>query len=86
MNNEQVTAKWARETAQGLLGDKVKAELDKCLKAITDAVTRNELSTSVGFTIHSLTEKELERRGFTVKEMGSFSSDPREGPYIMISW
>lgn len=86
MNNEQVTAKWARETAQALLGDKVKAELDTCLKAVTNAVSKNELSTSVGFTIHSLTEKELEKRGFTVNKIGMNSPDPREGPYITISW
>jgi len=82
MNNEQVTAKWAREMAQGLLGEKIKTQLDKCLTAITDAVTRNELSTSVGCTIHPLTEKELEKRGFTIKKM----SDQREGSFVIISW
>lgn len=80
--DNKITAQWARETAQKQLGEQVNEQVNKCLKAIEDAVKRNEMSTDVGVYAKPLTITELQHRGFTVKQ----HDDQRDGSYLSISW
>jgi len=82
MENDKITAEWARKTANEILGVKVKTQIEQCLKFIEGAVSRNELSTSISMYADKLTIKELEKRGFSVKQQ----NDQRDGSYLTISW
>lgn len=79
---KHVTAEWARKTAEAVLGEKVQEEVNKCLTAIESAVKANKLSTSIIMYAESLTQMELTRRGFKVKQQ----DDQRDGSYLLISW
>jgi hypothetical protein len=79
---EEITAEWARKTAQAILGEKVSKQIETCLNAIESAVKKNEMSCTVGIYADKLTIQELNKRGFTVKS----HDDQRDGSYIDISW
>jgi len=80
--DEEVTADWARKTAQTILGNKVKAQVISCLESIRNAVKRNEMYCGVDMYADAMTIKELQRRGFQVKQQ----SDQRDGSYLTIQW
>ncbi len=82
MENNEITADWARKTAQSILGEKVRKEVDVCLNGIKKAVEQNKLSTTIAIYVDDLTKKELENRGFIVNKY----SDQRDGSYTTISW
>lgn len=82
MDDNEVTADWARKTAQSILGEKLEKELNMCLENIKNAVKLNNFSTSVGAYINDLTKQELEKRGFKVTKY----SDQRDGSYTTINW
>jgi len=79
---EEITAEWAKKTAETILGEKVNKQIEVCLNAIERAVKANQMACSVGIYADALVIKELNKRGFTVKQ----SSDQREGSYLNISW
>lgn len=82
MDNE-VTAQWARETAEKVLIKKVEAELEECEKKIKHAVSENEMTTTIfSFYGQKQTIKELESRGFKVKQ----ENDQFNGSSLTISW
>ena len=83
MENNEITAEWARKTAQSILGEKLEKELNNCLDNIKRAVKENKFSTSVGFYIDDLTKRELEKRGFNVTK---YTGDQRDGSYTTITW
>jgi len=78
----RVTAKWAKETANGILGTKVKEQIEKCETNIIAAVKRNEMYCHVGIYADRLTIKELTSRGFECKQ----EDDQRNGSYLIIKW
>jgi hypothetical protein len=82
MEEKEITAEWARKTATTILGIKVEKQVEQCLQIIKNAVSKNEMSTSVGIYADSLTIKELQKRGFIVKQY----DDQRDGSYLSISW
>lgn len=82
MDNKDVTAQWARETAEGKLGPKAEAQLNMCLVSVKSAVNRNELTVNIDEWIEVTTKKELEKRGFKVE----CHDDQREGSWTTISW
>lgn len=82
MENNEITAEWARKTAQSILGEKLEKELNNCLDNIKRAVKENRFSVSVSIYIDELTKKELEKRGFSVTKY----SDQRDGSYTTITW
>lgn len=82
MDNNEVTADWARKTVQSILGEKLEKELNKCLEIIKNAVKENRFSVSSSIYIDELTKKELEKRGFSVTKY----SDQRDGSYTTITW
>lgn len=77
-----ITAEWAKKTANEIHGAKVNAELIQCGSNIRNAVSQNKLETNVSIYADKLTIKELENRGFVVKQY----DDQREGSWINISW
>lgn len=81
--DKEITAKWARETADSVLGKKVEAELEECEQRIKLAVKENKMSTTI-YTFYGQpkTVKELESRGFKVKQYDS----QRDGASLTISW
>ena len=79
---EEITAEWAKKTAETILGEKVNKQIEVCLNAIERAVKANQMACSVGIYADALVIKELNKRGFTVKQ----SSDQKEGSYLNISW
>lgn len=81
--DKKVTAQWARETAETVLGKKVEAELEECEKKIREAVIENKMTTTIySFYGQSKTVQELESRGFKVKQ----HDDQRDGSSLTISW
>lgn len=64
---EEITAKWARETAENRLGKIAEGQLDTCLQKIKEAVEANLFYTSFYFTPEDRVAKELEKRGFQIK-------------------
>lgn len=83
MGNNEITADWARKTAQSILGEKLEKELNMCLESIKNSVKLNNFSTSVGTYINDLTKLELEKRGFKVTK---YTGDQRDGSYTTITW
>ena len=79
---EEITAEWARKTAESILGEKVQKQIEVCLNAIQRAVKANQMACSVGIYADALVVKDLNKRGFKVEQ----SSDQREGSYLTISW
>jgi hypothetical protein len=80
-----ITAKWAKETAEKVLGEKVKVELHKCEEAIRKAVKENKMSTTVYFRVHDLTKHVLvESRGFRVQS--KYSTSQMDNDSTTISW
>jgi ABC-type protease/lipase transport system fused ATPase/permease subunit len=79
---EQITAEWAKKTAESILGEKVNGQINICLDAITKAVNKNIFQTSVSMYAHLLVIKELNKRGFSVKQY----DDQKDGPSLVISW
>ena len=79
---ENVTAEWARKTAEEILGEKQQKALLKCLEAIESAVSNNKMSCSVYYYVDEFVIKDLKKRGFSVEKF----SDPRDGSSISISW
>ncbi len=79
---EEITADWARKTSEKVLGEKVKGQIEICLNAIERAVKANQMACSVSIYADALTIKDLNKRGFTVKQY----DDQRDGSYLTISW
>lgn len=79
---EEITAQWARKTSESILGEKVERQLNDCLDAIQKAVKANQMACSVSIYVDALVIKELNKRGFTVKQY----DDQRDGSYLTISW
>lgn len=79
---ENVTAEWAKKTAEQILGEKQQKSLLKCLSAIETAVNNNQMSASVYDYVDEVVIKDLKNRGFNVVKF----SDPRDGGSISISW
>ncbi len=82
MDKQNITADWARKQATTILGEKIKKQTNACLSAIEEAVSKNQMSTSIDFHLHDLTIEDLSNRGFIVK---SFHSQ-KDGVYALISW
>jgi hypothetical protein len=82
MENSEITAEWARKTATSILGDKVKQQVEVCLKYIKLAVERNEMSIYVNIYADQLTITELTKRGFKCKQ----HDDQRDGSSLQINW
>jgi len=83
MENKEITADWARKTAQSILGEKIEKEINMCLDSIKNAVKLNNFSTTVTAYINDLTKQELEKRGFKVTK---YTGDQRDGSYTSITW
>jgi len=81
---ENITAQWARETAENKLSKLAEEQLDTCLTKIQEEVDRNGFSTSLYFTPEDKLVTELEKRGFTVKyHMAMYQKDEDS---FTISW
>jgi len=78
----EITADWARRTAETQLGIKSVEELRKCFDAIKKAVSENKMSTTVYFYASRPCIEELYKRGF----QATANSDQREGSWTTISW
>jgi len=79
---QEITAEWARKTSESILGEKVNKQIEACLNAIENAVKQNKMSCSVGIYADALVIKDLNKRGFSVKQY----DDQRDGSYLTISW
>jgi len=79
---DEITAAWARQTSESILGEKIHKQIEICLNAIERAVKENKMACSVGIYADALVIKEMNKRGFTVKQY----DDQRDGSYLNISW
>ena len=83
MDENLITAEWARKTCNEVLGTKVKDQVHNCLKQIELSVQSNKESCIVCINPESLTLKELKNRGFET----SYITDPRDGSgTLTIKW
>tara|TARA_R110000772_G_scaffold17946_3_gene49990 strand:+ start:140140 stop:140385 length:246 start_codon:yes stop_codon:yes gene_type:complete len=80
--DKTITAQWAKEASDKVLGQKVSLEIDKIENAIKAEVGRNGTYISLSFYGEKLTAEEFRNRGFTVTQ----SDDQRDGSYITIRW
>ena len=80
--NNNVTAQWARNTAENILNEKINTEINKCLEAVKKGVSENKFTVSLLMYANTLTIKELEKRGFVVKQ----ETNQLDGSYLRISW
>ena len=83
MDKDKITAKWAREKSQEILGIKVQAELDGILVRIAEAVSNNKMLISSN-SISEIVKKELTSRGFSIKYVPGY--DQRDPSYYTINW
>ncbi len=79
---EEITAAWARKTSENILGEKIHKQIEVCFNEIERAVKENKMACSVGIYADALVVKELNKRGFEVKQ----NDDQRDGYYLTISW
>ncbi len=79
---EEITAEWARKTAESILSEKIHKQLELCLETIEYGVRKNEMNVTVYIYADALVIKELNKRGFSVKQY----DDQRDGSYLTISW
>ena len=80
---EEITAEWARRTAQTILSEKVNKELSLCFIAIEHAVKNNELCCNVYFVPEDLTMEELTKRDF---KLICVPSTQRDEGFLEIKW
>ena len=85
-NYKHVTAEWARKTADTVLGNEAKKQLEPCLQRIDEEAKKNKRSVSVSCNINDVAKKELESRGFKLKWYDGDFRDPRESGYWTIEW
>ena len=83
---KHVTAEWARKTADTVLGNEAKKQLETCLQRIDEEAKKNKRNVSVSCSINDVAKKELESRGFKVDYFQGDFRDPRETGYFQISW
>lgn len=79
---DEITAEWARKTSESILGEKIHKQIEICLNAIERAVKENKMMCGVAIYADSLVIKELNNRGFSVKQY----DNQRDGSYLEISW
>ncbi len=82
MEKNEITADWARKQVATILGIKVNQEVTKCLQEIEISVKNIQRDVSVNIFADDLTIKELEQRGFKVKQI----DDQKNGSYLTIYW
>lgn len=82
MNNEEITAEWARKTAKTKLSIRVEEQLNTCLEEIKKAANENNMNVNVYIDILPSCLNELTKRGFGAKSY----DDQREGSWTAISW
>jgi hypothetical protein len=82
MNNEEITAEWARKTAETKLSIMVEKQLNICLGEIKKAVNENKMNVNVNIYVSPACLNELTKRGFEAKSY----DDQREGSWTAISW
>ena len=86
ISNDQITADWARKTAQSVLGAVVKKQLESALERIKDEVKKNNMHANCYFSMEELTRSELVKRGFKVEYVSGDPRDQRDGSYYVIKW
>jgi hypothetical protein len=79
----QITATWARTTAKAIMSEKAKIQLSDCLVRIKEAVTKNQMSTTIN-SLDDIVRQELTNRGFTVEYQQGFNQF--EASYYIIKW
>lgn len=77
----EVTAEWAREQAYQC-SEKAKTDLNEVLSSISKASSENKRVLHI-ISLHQLTVKELQRRGFKVEFTNAIT---RESSYWSIVW
>lgn len=82
---KHVTAEWARTTADTVLGNEAKKQLETCLQRIDEEAKKNKRSVSVSCNINDVAKKELETRGFKLKYYDGDFRD-REPGHWTIEW
>jgi len=82
MCNEEITAKWARKTAETQLNAVAEIQLKTCLTEIKKAVEKNKMSVNVYVSLLKPCLNELHKRGFEAQSY----DDPRDGSWTTISW
>lgn len=86
MENDKITAAWARKQAESILGTKIEKEIKEIIEEIKMSVAQNRFEINVTRTLNELTKKELAKRGFTLKQIEPDQRDQREHAYLIISW
>lgn len=65
---EEITADWAKKTANSVLNVKVQDQINKVLNDIELSVKNNRFTTNVQLDLHELTIANIRERGFEIKK------------------
>jgi hypothetical protein len=79
---EEITAEWARNESENILGERVLKEILDCNNAIVSATQKNITECYVNLFAHKRTIYDLEKRGFKVVQ----SDSQRDGSTLKINW
>jgi hypothetical protein len=79
---EDITAKWARETAQKVTKERVQLEVEDMLDLIKDASNSGELVLEKATNLEIESILELRDRGFEVIQ----TDEQRDGYWLVIKW
>ena len=82
MDNSEITADWARKTAETQMSIEAEEQLNTCLEEIKKAVSENKMSVNVYIYAKQVCLNELTKRGFKAQSY----DDQREGQWTTISW
>lgn len=82
VDKDYITAEWARKTAETQLGVEAQKQFESCLRAIEEAVKKNQFSTIVYFYASKTCIEELTKRGFKAVS----KSEQRDGDWTTITW
>jgi hypothetical protein len=65
---EEITADWAKKTANSVLNDKIKGQINIVLNDIEQSVKNNRFTTNIQLDLHELTIADIRERGFEIKK------------------
>lgn len=80
---EEITAKWARETAQNVLNERVVGQINKANLRIEQAVKENKFSANFYGELHDFAQKDIKDRGFGLEKNTGHQMD---GESYTITW
>jgi len=82
MSRENITSKWARETAQKVNNERIQLEVEDMLDLIEESSRMGDMVLEKSINLEIETILELRNRGFDVTQ----TDEQRDGYWLKIKW